>query len=79
MRARSRGIRLVALSASVASDDRRSLAAQEKLIGEACRDCGAELILGGSGAWPEPPRHGTLLRDFRELDRLARDLIAHPR
>jgi excisionase family DNA binding protein len=76
---RSHGIRLVALSASIASRDRRALAAQEKLIGEACREAGAQLIVGGSGAWPESPRHGTLLRDFRQLDRLARDLAARPR
>jgi len=33
-------------------------------VGEACREAGVALALGGSGSWPEPPPFG---RRFREL------------
>ncbi len=58
---------LVALSASSHSIDSASLAAQAERLGAACRARGAELVLGGTGAWPERPPYGTRLRSFREL------------
>src|SRR5262245_55728396 len=49
-------LRLVAVSASVYARDARALALVERRLGEACRERGARLVLGGSGAWPEAPR-----------------------
>jgi excisionase family DNA binding protein len=59
--------RLVAVSASPFSIDDASLAAQAARLGAACRARGAELVLGGAGAWPERPPHGVRARSFREL------------
>lgn len=58
---------LVAVSASIYSTDGPSLAAR---LGAACRAHGAQLILGGEGAWPDPPPHGLRVRSFRELREL---------
>lgn len=63
---------MVALSASASSTDRGDLARQAARIGDACRDVGAELVLGGSGAWPEPPPFGRIVRDFKRLAELLR-------
>lgn len=59
--------RMVALSASAASSDASRLAAIVERIGAACRERGAALVLGGSGAWPAPPRYGVRLRSFGDF------------
>lgn len=64
--------RLVAVSASSFSTDAVSLAAQAARLGAACRVQGAELILGGHGAWPDPPPFGARARSFRELHQVLR-------
>jgi MerR family transcriptional regulator, light-induced transcriptional regulator len=64
------GAQLVALSASASSRDGAELAHQAERIGEACRRVGADLILGGSGAWPERPAFGRIVRDFATLTQL---------
>lgn len=55
---------MVALSASAASSDAAALAALAEQTGAASRERGVALVLGGSGAWPEQPRHGVRLRSF---------------
>ena len=69
-------VRLVALSASVVAKDARALALEERVVGGACADLGATLLIGGAGAWPARPRHARLVRDLGEADRLVRALAA---
>jgi excisionase family DNA binding protein len=70
------GLDLVCLSASVQSRDNQLLADQAERIGSACERAGAELVLGGRGAWPARPRHGHRVRGFHELDELLATLAA---
>lgn len=58
---------LVAVSASRASVDKRRLESWARKLGDACAEHKVDLLLGGDGAWPEPPRVGTRLRSFDEL------------
>lgn len=64
-------LELLAVSASVASNDAQSLARQADELGDACRDAGILLAFGGRGAWPEQPSYGTRVRDLGTLNRLA--------
>lgn len=61
-------IALVAMSASVASRDRRRLAREENSVGRACARAGARLVVGGAGAWPDASRHALVIRDFADAD-----------
>lgn len=61
---RAGSVRMLALSAAASSTDALSLRRQAQQLGEACRAAGVELVLGGSGAWPDAPPHG---RRFHEL------------
>ena len=54
----------------------RALALEERVVGGACADIGATLLVGGAGAWPARPRHAQLVRDLGEADRLVRALAA---
>ena len=63
---------LVALSASALSSDGADLARQAEHIGVTCRDVGADLVFGGSGAWPARPLYGRIVRDFAALADLLR-------
>lgn len=63
--------RLLAVSASAASADPAGLRSQAERLGRACRVAGVRLVLGGSGDWPERPRHGVRLRGLEPLHRLA--------
>lgn len=67
-------IRMVAVSASVASKDARALALEEKTLGAACSKAGAHLLIGGGGAWPDEPAYGLLCRDLKSVDHYARKL-----
>ncbi len=58
---------MIALSASAASSDAAALATLTARIGAACQERAATLVLGGSGAWPEEPRHGVRLRSFGDF------------
>jgi excisionase family DNA binding protein len=62
---------LVAVSASAASADPVELRRQAEALGRCCRAQGTALVLGGSGAWPEQPRHGSLVRSLDALHLLA--------
>jgi excisionase family DNA binding protein len=70
---RAGGIQMVAISASLISSNAGRLADQAGRLGSACRAQGAELLLGGAGAWPEPPPYGAVVRDLATLHRLAVD------
>ena len=65
---------LVALSASECSTDERELAAQVRKLVPVCRRQGVHLVLGGSGAWPEPLDYGVRVRDFHSLHAFAQRL-----
>jgi excisionase family DNA binding protein len=69
--ARSGQFDLIALSASAASSNTARLAGEAKALGEACRQAGAILVLGGGGAWPDDPAYGTRVRDLGTLHRLT--------
>ncbi len=65
------GADLLAVSASPASTDPAGLRRQADALGLACREAGIPLVLGGAGAWPEPPGHGIRLHGLEPLFRLA--------
>lgn len=69
---RDGGAEMVALSASEASDDAALLSAVAGEVGSACRERGAVLVLGGTGAWPARPRVGRRVSTFGEFH----DLLA---
>jgi excisionase family DNA binding protein len=60
-------VRVLALSASSLSRDEAALARIADQVGAACEERGVRLVLGGAGAWPDPPRHGHRLRSFAAL------------
>lgn len=59
--------RMVAVSASAFSRDAALLDRHCRSIARACRQCGAMLVLGGEGAWPQTPAHGHRVRTFAEF------------
>jgi excisionase family DNA binding protein len=61
---------MVAVSASANSNDSKSLEQQYRTIAHACRDCGAEIVLGGEGAWPDRPLQGSRVRTFAQFAEL---------
>jgi excisionase family DNA binding protein len=68
----SRGsVELVALSASAVSTESHRLAVQLRTLAPVCRQHGVHLVLGGSGAWPDAPEYGVVVRDFETLHALA--------
>lgn len=67
-------VRLVALSASSWSRRARALVAQIEAVGRACAPRAVPLVLGGSGAWPTPPRYGRVIRDFASFGELVSTL-----
>jgi len=70
------GVELLAVSASLASEDAVGLRRQAEALGRACRVAAVPLVLGGAGAWPERPRHGHRLRGLEPLHRLAVEALA---
>lgn len=60
-------VAMVALSASAWSSDPERLAETVAEIGAACRERGADLVLGGQGAWPAAPPCGVRLDSFAAL------------
>ena len=55
---------MVGLSASVASNDRRALGRIAGRVGSVCQEHSVALVLGGRGAWPASPLHGTRHTSF---------------
>lgn len=69
-------VQLVILGASPLMTDARALHALVAEVGAVCKEAGAGLVLGGSGAWPAQPDHGLRLTSFAGF----RDHLAtHPR
>jgi excisionase family DNA binding protein len=64
-------VRLVALSASSFSSQARALLRQAERMGAACADVGVQLVLGGSGAWPERPSYGHRVRALGAFSELV--------
>jgi excisionase family DNA binding protein len=62
---------IVALSASAASCEAALLASVAEEVGAACRERGAALVLGGTGAWPSTPGHGSRLASFADFHDFA--------
>ncbi len=58
---------MVAVSASAWSGNAEILLRHCRTIASACRNCGATLVLGGEGAWPEKPSRGHRVRSFAEF------------
>ena len=63
---------MVAVTASSFSCETIELKRQCKIIANACRGCGAEIVLGGEGAWPDRPAQGRRIRTFAEFAALLR-------
>jgi excisionase family DNA binding protein len=61
---------MVAVSASPCSNDSKVLLRHYRPIADACRSCGAMLVLGGEGAWPDNPSRGHRVRSFAEFAEL---------
>jgi excisionase family DNA binding protein len=72
-RVASGGLGMIALSASRASTEARGLARQAHAAGEACRAAGIALVLGGEGAWPDAPAHGTRFSSLPPFFEFARE------
>jgi excisionase family DNA binding protein len=70
---------MIAVSASAATTDAASLAAQAEVLGKACADAAVELVFGGSGPWPDPPAHGRLIRAIAPFVARARALADEAR
>lgn len=62
----------LALSASAYSSDRSLLAEWVSPVEQACAEHGVPLILGGCGAWPDPPQYGHRLHRFADFHALLR-------
>ncbi len=63
-------VELVALSASIASNDAADLAQIADTIGAACKIHEVGLVLGGSGAWPDEPTYGRRITSFSAFHEL---------
>lgn len=62
-----RPLDLLAVSASSVSSDAAQLARQADGLARVCRLSGVRLVLGGRGAWPDPPPFGLRLHHFVDL------------
>lgn len=65
-------VELLAVSSSIVASDADGMARAADELAKICRPRGVALILGGGGAWPDPPSYGTRLDGFTELERVAR-------
>lgn len=69
-RVRRHSVQMVAISATSLMSDRKALRTQVREVGRACQRAGVSLILGGAGAWPEPPEFGNRLSRWEDFSRL---------
>ena len=58
---------LIAVSASEVSNDGPALLALANHLGTICRARHVQLLLGGTGAWPDSPSYGRRVRTFAEI------------
>lgn len=61
---------MVCVSASAYTTDATLLESVAHRLGVRCRENGVELVLGGSGPWPDEPAYGHRLHDFGDFSRL---------
>lgn len=69
---RKGGVQMVALSASAFSTDHRGLRQQITRVGAVCQRYDVPLVLGGAGAWPDPPPFGRRLHHWADFSELLR-------
>ncbi|MGF1468274.1 MAG: helix-turn-helix domain-containing protein [Sandaracinaceae bacterium] len=62
-------VEMLAVSASLHAADAGLLTEQARRLEALCRPREVALLLGGRGAWPDPPPYGRVVRDFRDLAR----------
>jgi methanogenic corrinoid protein MtbC1 len=74
--AREKGVEMIAVSASAAAADAEALRRQADVLGDACAASGVGLGLGGSGPWPDAPRHGQRFHGVAPFVERARELAA---
>ena len=67
----SRGVRMLAVSASEVSADGVALRRQAESLGRLSRAAGVALALGGAGAWPDRPRTGIRFRSLEPFHAFA--------
>jgi methylmalonyl-CoA mutase cobalamin-binding subunit len=74
-RVKKGAIQMVAVSASLLMDDRKRLRTQVRDVGRCCQRAGIALVLGGAGAWPDPPEFGQRLQRWEDFNALLRDHV----
>ncbi len=67
-------LRIVALSASVWRSDAIGLTRAYLDIASVCRERGIDLVIGGSGAWPDELTYGFRCHSFVELKRVLGEI-----
>lgn len=78
-RVRKTAIDMVALSDSALMQDRKRLRRQMREVGRCCQRAGIPLILGGAGAWPNPPEFGRRVHRWDEFNAALHASDAPPR
>jgi excisionase family DNA binding protein len=73
--ARQGAAEMIAVSASAASTESGALLRQAEVLGAACARSGVALVLGGSGAWPDPPPEGERFHGLARFVAHARGLV----
>lgn len=71
-------VRVVAVLASLSSEDELSLAKQARDLGELCELHRVRLVLGGEGAWPDVVSRGVRLRTFEAFTNLLDEVARRP-
>lgn len=71
--AAAEGVELIAVSASRCAADAKALRSEAEALAKISLRHGAELVLGGRGAWPDRPHQGKRIDGFAHFDRLLRD------
>jgi excisionase family DNA binding protein len=66
---------MIAVSASAALAEPGALLRQAEVLAAACERSGVELVLGGSGAWPDPPPAGKRFHGLASFVAHARGLV----
>ena len=64
-------VRMLAVSASEYSSNPAALDSEAETLGRACRKSNVELVLGGTGAWPDTPSYGIRVRSLADLHAFA--------
>lgn len=70
-----RNVRMLAVSASTFSKDEVHLERQLGALERACDDARATLVIGGEGAWPDRASTARRVSRFRQMARVAREVL----